>query len=217
MEHADSPPSDMPPELPIGQATVLYADGKLILFNDLGDSSWPVPIRIATKSWHAVVSWGASSVGPSPCCSMVGCTCALVRCAACLVLRDPHDETEQARRLTLADIPQTTYRDWAAWILAVEPEYAMDLPTVAQLKHWYVDCLGLLLVAAVFSALASLGIGRCRRVWPSLSLPEQSAASAIDVLPRLRRKARRRGTAICSAGGSRLPWRFYWGPWERPC
>ena len=75
----------------------------------------------------------------------------------------------------------------------------MDLPTVAQLKHWYVDCLGLLLVAAVFSALASLGIGRCRRVWPSLSLPEQSAASAIDVLaaPASESAASRDGNLLC--------------------
>ena len=97
MEHADSPPSDMPPELPIGQATVLYADGKLILFNDLGELilARANPDRYEELARSRVL--GGELCWTQP---MLLDGRLYVRNhsrAACLVLRDPHDETEQCK------------------------------------------------------------------------------------------------------------------------
>jgi phosphoglycerate kinase len=49
-----------------------------------------------------------------------------------------------ASRLTTADIPQRGYRDVAAVVIGVEPEYAFDLPSTAWLAAWYAACVGIL-------------------------------------------------------------------------
>jgi hypothetical protein len=58
--------------------------------------------------------------------------------------------------LSIGDIPQSTYRDWAAWLLPIEPEYAMDAPTIPQLKRWFsITILGFA-VAAVLTGVCLL-------------------------------------------------------------
>ena len=56
--------------------------------------------------------------------------------------------------LTVADIPQSVYRDWASVLLAVELEFAMDAPVRDQLWLWLVASLFLLLSATALSALS---------------------------------------------------------------
>jgi len=54
--------------------------------------------------------------------------------------------------LTLADIPQDVYFDWAGQILSVEPEYAFDIPSSEWFWNWFYWSSGLLLVSLILAA-----------------------------------------------------------------
>jgi len=66
--------------------------------------------------------------------------------AACIYLGDPRQlGPRRAAAVTVAEIPQTEYVDWAARILGVEPAYAFDIPSLAWLWNWYrVSLLGIM-------------------------------------------------------------------------
>jgi hypothetical protein len=57
--------------------------------------------------------------------------------------------------LSVKDVPQSQYRDLASTILAIEPEYAFDIPSDQWLRRWYLASLGILLSSAVLAAIAS--------------------------------------------------------------
>lgn len=123
----------------IGHATVIAADGKLILFNDLGE------LILAKATKERFVQLGRVSVlGGEICWTQPALSDGrlFVRNqsrAACVFLRDP-SELQPALRsatLTAADIPQQAYFDWAGVILGVEPEYAFDLPSRQWLIRWF--------------------------------------------------------------------------------
>ncbi len=132
-------PKDPTSGLPIGQATVLYSDGKLILFNDVGELILARATPSAYEELARVRVLGGEICWTQP---------TLVRGrlyvrnhsrAACVLLSNPSDPHHpiEAPLLTVADIPQSAYRDWASWLLPIEPEYAMDAPTLPELTRWY--------------------------------------------------------------------------------
>jgi hypothetical protein len=67
--------------------------------------------------------------------------------------------------LSVADIPQTAYRDWAAIIIPVDPEYAMHVPTRGQLWRWYGYSLGGIGLAAALAGLLLVLMRSARRLW----------------------------------------------------
>jgi len=144
----------------IGHATVIAADGKLILFNDLGE------LILATATAERFEELGRTSVLSGEICWTQPALCRgrlFVRNqsrAACVYLRDPESLPLKAREhaLTTADIPQQAYFDWASIVLGVEPEYAFDLPSAEWLKLWFQVCLvglmgGCLVVPLVLSVV----------------------------------------------------------------
>ena len=56
--------------------------------------------------------------------------------------------------LTVADVPQSEYTDWAATLLAIEPEYAFDIPSDEWLNRWLITGLGILVIGSA----AGLGL-----------------------------------------------------------
>ncbi len=139
----------------IGHASVLYADGKLILFNDLGELilARANPERFEPLSRVRVLTGEICWVQP-----MLYRRRLYLRNhsqVVCLYLGRPEQHAPDAKRpaLTVADIPQSAYRDWAAIVLAVEPKYAMDPPTMAWLRQWFwVSLVGGLACAALSGA-----------------------------------------------------------------
>jgi outer membrane protein assembly factor BamB len=133
-------PSDEPW---IGHATVIAADGKLILFNDLGE------LILANASKERFEQLGRVSVlGGEICWTQPALLNGrlFVRNqsrAACVFLRDPSKLQPDLRStiLTVSDIPQKAYFDWASVILGVEPEFAFDLPSRLWLIRWFWICL----------------------------------------------------------------------------
>jgi len=72
--------------------------------------------------------------------------------AACIYVGKPELLPANQVRLTLADIPQDVYFDWAGQILSVEPEYAFDIPSSEWFWNWFYWSSGLLLVSLILAA-----------------------------------------------------------------
>jgi outer membrane protein assembly factor BamB len=125
---------------PIGHATVIVADGKLILFNDTGE------LILARATSDAYEELGRVSILSGEICWTVPVLSGgrlFVRNqsrAACIFLGQPDRVSPQQRAhwLTAQDIPQRPYFDMALWVLGVEPEYAFDLPTPIWYRQWFI-------------------------------------------------------------------------------
>jgi len=149
---------------PIGQATALVADGKLLLFNELGELilARATPERYEELGRVRVLGGEIGWTQPTLCRGRL-----FVRNhsrAACLLLSPPEDDATPDSTLTVADIPQSTYRDWAAALIPVEPEYAMDAPTAPQLLRWSAAALALFLLSAFLAAILCFGVTVARRM-----------------------------------------------------
>jgi len=153
-EAADpDPPATSPPDDAAGpgHATVIAVDGKLILFNDVGEL---ILIRASRDRYEPLARTavlGGELCWTQPALSRRRLFVRNHSRAACVYLGAAADG---ASRLTTADIPQRGYRDVAAVVIGVEPEYAFDLPSTAWLAAWYAACVGIL--AAGFATAALL-------------------------------------------------------------
>ncbi|QDT13918.1 PQQ-binding-like beta-propeller repeat protein [Planctomycetes bacterium K23_9] len=141
----------------VGHASVITADGKLILFNDLGD------LILAEADSQAYVELARTPALSGEICWT---TPTLDRGriflrnhsrVVCLYIGEPEllKQIAQTEVLTVEDIPRRTVRDLST-LLGVEPEYAMDPPTRVWLNHWLLAGLGILLVAAIIAGLVSV-------------------------------------------------------------
>jgi outer membrane protein assembly factor BamB len=168
---------------PIGHASVLYADGKLILLNDRGE------VLLARANPDRYEELGrVQTLGGEICWTQPALLDGRLYVrnhsrAAALDLRAADSApAPAARRLTVADIPQTAYRDWAGMILAVEPEFAMDLPTRRQLWLWFEVCFAVYAVAALLAAILSVATYAWRR-GPAQSAIETASGFDPDQMP----------------------------------
>jgi hypothetical protein len=137
-----------------GHATVIAVDGKLILFNDVGEL---ILIRASRERYEPLARaavLGGELCWTQPALSRQRLFVRNHSRAACVHLgaAAARERPVGASRLTTADIPQRAYRDVAAVVIGVEPEYAFDLPSTAWLATWYAACVGIL--AAGFGAVS---------------------------------------------------------------
>jgi outer membrane protein assembly factor BamB len=130
-------------EAVVGHATVIVADGKLILMNDTGE----LILARATRERYEELARTAVLSGEicwtQPALHRGRLFVRNQSQAACIYLGDPNLLEPPIHRsaLTTADIPQTPYVDIAGMMLGVEPEYAFDIPSRAWLWRWYVTSL----------------------------------------------------------------------------
>jgi len=153
-----------------GQASVIVADGKLCLFNDLGELilARATPEKYEELARATVLAGEIVWTPPT-----LYDNCVYLRNhsrAVCVYLGLPDvlgvGATQTA--LTVADIPQQPLRDVSA-LLGVEPEYAMDLPTTQWLKEWYLFSVAILGLSAAVSATIAATIRVFRGHWPSIA------------------------------------------------
>jgi outer membrane protein assembly factor BamB len=136
----------------IGQANVLYADGKLVMLNDLGEL---ILARADTQQYQElgrVRILGGEICWTPPALAYGRLYARNHSRAVCIQLALPTSGHPGPTTSTVADIPQTTYRDWSALILVVEPRFAMDVPSRELLWLWYKVTLGELCAAALLAA-----------------------------------------------------------------
>lgn len=133
----------------IGQAGIIVADGKLIVLNELGEL---ILLRATPERYEELARTsvlGGELTWTPPALHRGRVYLRNHTRAVCVFVGNP--ERLQATRplLSVTDVPQSQYRDLAAMILAIEPEYAFDVPSSAWLRNWYWTSLGILGAAAV--------------------------------------------------------------------
>jgi hypothetical protein len=162
-------PDEPSVEKSIGHASVLYADGKLILFNDTGDLilAKATPKRFEQLGRIRVLE--GEIVWTQPTLYKRHLFLRNHSRVVCLYLGRPEllKSNPNQPTLTVADIPQAKYRDWAAIVLPVEPEYAMDAPSVPALTQWFWVTTTIGFSAVLLISLLCGIVWRIRRRRPS--------------------------------------------------
>ena len=133
-----------------GHASVIVADGKLILLNDTGDL---LLARVSSEKFDLLAKCSVlpGEIGWTP--PMLHRRRLYVRNqtrAVCVYLGKPEDLQRAADSrplLTVKDLPQRSYYDMAR-LLGVEPEYSMDVPSRASFWNWYLNSMAILAMAS---------------------------------------------------------------------
>ncbi|MCE3014728.1 MAG: PQQ-binding-like beta-propeller repeat protein [Pirellula sp.] len=137
----------------IGHCTVVVADSKLILMNDMGELILANADRqryeelCRTPLLTGEICWTQPALGRQR---------LFVRNhsrAVCVYLGLPEEleAASKAAATTVRDIPQGKYMDISSSILGVEPEYLFDPPSSIWLVRWYTSCLLLMGAAGVIA------------------------------------------------------------------
>jgi len=138
----------------IGQASVLVADGKLILFNDSGEL---ILARATPKNYEELARTpvlGGEICWTPPTLHRGKLFLRNHSQAVCIYLGKPEllQVPDLAQLTTTTELEQPKYRD-LTMLLGVEPEYAFDVPSRDWFINWYQ--LSLLLVLAPAFVLAT--------------------------------------------------------------
>ncbi len=148
----------------IGHATVIVADEKLIMMNDLGELILARASKANYQELARVQLLSGEICWTQPCLANGRLYVRNHSRAACVLLSDlaTIDSQTLAAAKSVQDIPQSAYRDWAGVLLSIEPEYLFDLPSLQWFTAWYlISLLGILgaplLVGVTVRWLASLG------------------------------------------------------------
>lgn len=155
-------------ESDVGHASVIYADDKLILFNDTGelilcraDDDAFVPLD-RTHLLGGEICWAPP---------MLMNRRVIVRNhrkAVCVYLGDLAELEVETQDIVFADdIPQPKFFDLSAMLLGTEPTYAMTSPKAAWLIRWYWISLllGWGIAPAIALPLKKVVRIRARRIW----------------------------------------------------
>ena len=139
-------PADAEPE--IGQSGIVVADGKLIILNELGELilARVNPERYEELARTSVLSGELTWTPP-----ILHRGRVYIRNhtrAVCVFVGEPDRLKADTPLLTVADVPQSEYTDWAATLLAIEPEYAFDIPSDEWLNRWLVAGLYILVIGS---------------------------------------------------------------------
>ena len=154
----------------IGQAGIIVADGKLILLNELGEL---ILLRATGERCEELARTSVLSgeiVWTPPTLHRGRVYVRNHSRAVCIYVGDPQLLNANRPTLSVADIPQRRYRDWAATILAIEPEFAFDIPSNQWLVRWFAVGVGLLLLGQVIGIL----VAKVARLWGSVAVSPNS-------------------------------------------
>ena len=144
----------------VGQATIVAADGKLLLLNDRGE------VLLARADPQAYQELGRTAVFPGEICWTAP---ALHRARlylrsptrlACLYVGKPEQLDRHSREsaVSTSEMPQAKFTD-LGWLLGAERDSPFDLPDLRELAGWYGFCLAAIAAATVIAA-ACFGIAR---------------------------------------------------------
>jgi outer membrane protein assembly factor BamB len=126
----------------VGQCSVIYADGKLILFSDTGELILLAATENRFQQLARIHVMRGEICWTQPMLLNRHLYLRNQSTVACLYLGEQETLAESnMSTLRVADIPQPAHFDLAALVFSVEPEYAMDAPSTRWLLHWYFSML----------------------------------------------------------------------------
>ena len=127
----------------IGHSTVLVADGKLILFNDMGEL---ILARASREKYEELCRTSLLSgeiCWTQPAISRQRLFVRNQSRAVCVYMGKLESLSPQlkANSISVNQIPQSKFRDVAGIVLGIEPEYLFDVPSMQWLWQWFVISL----------------------------------------------------------------------------
>ncbi len=130
-------------ELLIGHATVLVADRKLILMNDLGELILARASREKYQELSRTTLLSGEICWTQPVLFHHRLYVRNHSRAVCVYLGEPEslEPWLKTNAMPVNAIPQGKFRDIASLLLGVEPEYLFDLPSITWLWRWYLISL----------------------------------------------------------------------------
>ena len=152
-----------------GHASVIHADGKLILFNDRGEILLVRATPDRYQELGRIQVFSGEICWTSPTLHRRRLYVRSPTRAACLYLGDPADLPAEiaAKASVAADIPQTAAWNWA-WLVGSERPFPADWPSGQELRRWYAwSVLGALIPALVLAWLVAWCGQRFRRRNPA--------------------------------------------------
>lgn len=150
----------------IGHSTVIVADNKLILMNDLGELILARANIAAYEELARVRLLNGEICWTQPCLANGRLFVRNHSRAACVLLSDPRkvDAATLAQAKSVHDIPQSVYQDWAGVLLSIEPEYLFDLPSLQWLTTWYlISLFGILGIPLIVVGIVRVFAGHVDR------------------------------------------------------
>ena len=140
----------------IGHATVLVADNKLVLMNDLGELILAKASRERFEELARAPLLGGEICWTQPAISQKRLFVRNHSRAVCVYLGRPESLAPQLRANAISanQIPQGQVRDLASILIGIEPEYLFDLPTLNWLWRWY--WVSLIMIGASFAFVETL-------------------------------------------------------------
>lgn len=117
------------------QSGIIVADGKLIVFNELGEL---ILLKADTEKCVELARCtvlGGEITWTPPCLSNGRLFVRNQDRAVCVYLGDPQ-RLDVATTQTVSDLPQREYHNFSMLVLAVEPEYVFDIPNDRWLVMW---------------------------------------------------------------------------------
>ena len=144
----------------VGHATVLVADGKLILMNDTGELILARATKDRYEELARVTILGGEICWTQPALNRGRLFVRNQSRAVCVYVGDLGQLSREtlAAATTAAAVPQSQYVDVAGFLLGVEPEYAFDLPGANWLWRWFFVSLFGILGLSLLAALAAKAI-----------------------------------------------------------
>src|SRR5690606_31479393 len=149
----------------VGQASVVAADSKLILFVDTGE------VVLAQASPDAYVELARTGLFTDEICWTAPALADgrwFLRTqsrAACVYMGDDPGEHDELQTAAAAEILQTRHHPWAGRLLGGEREHPFMPPAIEDLRRWYLTCL-----AAWLGAIAAVSTFGWRARWSSGSV-----------------------------------------------
>ena len=132
------------------QSGIIVADGKLIILNELGEL---ILLKADSKQCVELARCtvlGGELTWTPPCLSNGRVFVRNQSQAVCVYICDP-SEVSQMDTMLAGDLSQRRYYNLAALVLAVEPEYAFDIPHDRWLQLWFLAGLGIMLAGKLFA------------------------------------------------------------------
>jgi outer membrane protein assembly factor BamB len=144
-------PADAAPE--IGQAGIIVVDGKLLMLNEMGEL---ILARVNSERYEELARTSVLSgelTWTPPALHRGRVYIRNQTRAVCVFVGEPDRLHTKTPLLTVADVPQTEYTDWATTLLAIEPEYAFDIPSYEWQRRWLLASLGFLLTGSILGVV----------------------------------------------------------------
>lgn len=135
------------------QSGIIVVDGKLVILNEIGELILlkADPEKCVELARCSVL--GGELTWTPPCLNNGRLYVRNQSQAVCVYLGDPEKQTVATGR-TVSDLPQRQYSNLAGMILAVEPEYAFDVPHDGWLIMWFLAGAAILTTSKLVTCVA---------------------------------------------------------------